>query len=327
MGQASRKLANRFRHSRRCTQGFRQQANQDAVRIPTDVKNSQHLVEHERYDPLHAAYIAAQNLLSFFAEFVSTFEEFDAYCAIVGEAEDAYIPSGPPLSPITVSYFTTWALFDVRFGPDQETMSTCLREVAELVGMDTRTLETVQNVQASRMGIYEHVGRVASRVRLRELVTGDTFECYVAAGYLGKEGELWYVRRCPPLRDLCNYHIIFTTPYVLTETSKADWTAYLNKSILETGRTDRRTALHEVLKYGREPRFWSEFIVLGYHHYQPDAIFLAGLPDVQGSLPQANEGTDCELSVTRKLCTERKGYASASIPPRSVRAMRGTRCG
>jgi len=288
MGQASRKLANRFRHSRRGNQGFRQQANQDAVRIPTDVKNIQHLVEHEGYDPLHAAYISAQNLLSFFAESVSTFDEFDAYCAIVGAAEDAYIPGGPPLSPITVSYFTTWALFDVRFGPDQETIGTCLLDVAELVGMDTRTLETVQNFQASRMGIYEHVGRVASRVRLQELVTGDAFECHVAAGYLGKAGELWYVRRCPPLRDLFNYHIIFSTPYVLTEISKADWTAYLNKSILETGRTDRRTALYEVLKYGREPRFWSEFIFLGYHHHQPDAIFLAGLPDVKGSLPHAN---------------------------------------
>src|SRR5712691_2504352 len=122
MGQASRKLANRLRHSRRFTQGFRQQANQDAVRIPpTDVKNSQHLVEHEGYDPLRAAYIAAQNLLSFFAESVSTFDEFAAYCDIVGAAEDAYMPGGPPLSPITVSYFTTWALFDVRFGPDQET--------------------------------------------------------------------------------------------------------------------------------------------------------------------------------------------------------------
>jgi hypothetical protein len=290
MGQASRKLANRFRQSRRYNQGFRKQAKHDAVRIPTDVKNLQHLVEHEGYDPLHAAYISAQNLMSFFAESVSTFDEFDAYCAIVGAAEDEYMPSGPPLSPITVSYFTTWALFDVRFGPDQETIGTCLLDVAELVGMDTLTLETVQNFQASHMGVYEHVGRVASRVRLRELVKGDEFECHVAAGYRGKAGELWYVRRCPPLRDLFNYHLIFTTPYVLTETSKADWTAYLNKSILETGSTDRRTALHEVLKYGREPRFWSEFIFLGYHHHQPDAIFLAGLPDVKGSLPHANEG-------------------------------------
>jgi len=288
MGQASRKLANRFRHSRRCNQGLRKQATHDAVRIPKDVQNIHHLVAHEGYDPLHAAYMSAQNLLSFFAESFSTFEEFDAYCAIVGAAEDTYMPGGPPLSPITVSYFTTWALFDVRFGPDQETIGTCLLDVAALVGMDPLTLETVQNFQASHMGIYEHVGRVASRVRLRELVTGDAFECHVAAGYRGKAGELWYVRRCPPLRDLFNYHLIFTTPYILTETSKADWTAYLNKSILDTGSIDRRTALHEVLKYGREPRFWSEFIFLGYHHHQPDAIFLAGLPDVKGSLPHAH---------------------------------------
>jgi hypothetical protein len=191
MGQASRKLAHRLRHSRRGHQGWRQQAKHDAVRIPTDVKNIQHLVEHEGYDPLHAAYIAAQNLLACFAESVSTFDEFDAYCDIVGAAEDAYMPGSPPLSPITGSYFTTWALFDVRFGPDQETIGTCLLDVAALVGIDPLTLETVQNFQVSRMGIYEHVGRVASRVRLRELVTGDVFECHVAAGYLGKEGELW----------------------------------------------------------------------------------------------------------------------------------------
>lgn len=288
MGQVSRKLANRFRKSRRFDQQLRKQAKQDAVRIPKDVKSLQQLVEHEGYDPLHAAYIAAQNLTAFFAESVSTFDEFDAYTDIVGTAEDEYIPDGPPLSPLTVSYFTTWALFDVRFGPDQETIGTCLLDVAELVDMDARTVETVRDFQASRMGIYEHRGRAASRVRLRELVTGDEFECHVPTGYLGKEGELWYVRRCPPLRGLFDYHIIFTTPYILTETSKSDWTAYLNKSILETGSTDRRAALHEVLKYGREPRFWSEFIFLGYHHHQPDAIFLAGLPDVPGSLPHAN---------------------------------------
>jgi hypothetical protein len=197
------------------------------------------------------------------------------------------MPTGPPLSPLTVSYFTTWAFFDVRFGADQETIGSCLLDVADIVAMDALTVETVQNFQASRMGIYEHCGRVASRVWLRELVTDDAFECYVPTGYLGKKGELWYIRRCPPLADLFDYHIVFTTPYILTETSKADWIAYLNKSILETSSSDRRAALHDVLKYGREPHLWSEFIFLGYHHHQPDAIFLAGLPDVKGSLPHA----------------------------------------
>ncbi len=287
MGHVSQTLANRFRQNRRFGQPFRQQAKHDAVRIPEDVRNIHHLVDHEGYDPLHAAYISAQNLTSFFAESVSTLDEFDAYYDLVSSAEDTYMPSGPPFSPLTVSYFTTWAMFDVRFGPDQETIGTCLLDVANLMGMDAFTVETVRHFHESRMGIYEHCGRVASRVRLRELVTDDVFECHAAAGYLGKEGELWYVRRCPPLGELFNYHLVFTTPYVLTETSTSDWTAYLNKSMLETGRSDRHATLHEVLKYGRDPQFWSEFIFLGYHHHRPDAIFLAGLPDVQGSLPHA----------------------------------------
>ncbi len=288
MGKISRKLANRFRKSRKLAEQLRRQVMEEAAPIAKDVRSVQHLIEEEGHDPLNAAYVAAQNVTSFFAESVSTLDEFDAYYDIVSSAEDTYMPGGPPFSPLTVSYFTTWAMFDVRFGPDQETIGTCLLDVADLMGMDAFTLETVRLFHESRMGIYEHCGRVASQVRLRELITDDVFKCHVAAGSLGKKGDLWYVRRFPPLGDLFNYHLVFTTPYVLTETSPSDWMAYLNKSILETGRIDRHATLHDVLKYGREPQFWSEFIFLGYHHHRPDAIFLAGLPDVKGSLPHAN---------------------------------------
>jgi hypothetical protein len=74
---------------------------------------------------------------------------------------------------------------------------------------------------------------------------------------------------------------------VLSNASKGDWTAYLKKQLL--GTTDERRALHELLKHGRTPNEWNEFIFQGYHHHQHDAIFLAGLPDVKGSLPHASE--------------------------------------
>ena len=47
------------------------------------------------------------------------------------------------------------------------------------------------------------------------------------------------------------------------------------------------------MKYGkaaksrRADRSWSEFVFQAYHHHQNDAIFLAGLPDVKGSRPNA----------------------------------------
>jgi hypothetical protein len=287
MGKISRKLANRFRKSRRLAEQLRRQAKLEAAPIAKDVKSVQHLIEEEGHDPLHAAYVSAQNLASFFAESVSVFDEFDDYCEIVGSAQDEYMPGGPPMSPLTNSYFTTWAFFDVRFGPDQETIGSCLLDLAEMLEMDPFMVETLRRLQDSRMGIYEHCGWVGSSVCLRELVTGDEFECCVPAGYRGKRGELWYVRCCPPLGDLFDYHLAFTTPYVLTEASTSDWTAYLKKSMLQTDSDDERAALDEILKYGHDPRSWSEYIFLGYHHHQHEAIFLAGLPDVKNSLPHA----------------------------------------
>ncbi len=290
MGAISKKLASRFRKAKRQLGEMRRQVTADFARVPKDVKGVEALVR-SGYDPVHAAYVAAQNFTSYFAETVSQFPEFDPYCQIVGPAQDEYMPSSPPMSPLTLSYFTTWAFFDVRFGPDGETIGTCMLDLADLLGMDPFMAETIRRFQDSRMGIYEQCGSEGGRFRLRELVTDDEFTCHVAAGYQGKPGELWYVRLCPPLLDLVSYHVAFTTPYVLMGAAKTDWSAYLNKSVL--GSADNRQALNEFLKFGKSARSrkpdesWNEFIFQAYHHHQTEAIFLTGLPDVKGSLPHA----------------------------------------
>jgi hypothetical protein len=290
MGVISKKLASRFRKAKKQVGDLRRQAATDFAQVPKDLKSVEGLVR-SGYDPLHAAYIAAQNFLSFFAEAVSQFPEFDPYCQIVGPAQDEYIPSSPPMSPLTMSYFTTWAFFDVRFGPDRETIGTCLLDLADLLDMDPFMAETIRRFQDSRMGVYEQCRSEGGRFRLRELITDDEFTCHVASGYRGKPGELWYVRLCPPLLDLVDYQIAFTTPYVLIGATKTDWTAYLKKSVL--GAADTRKAMREYLKFGKATlsqkpvESWNEFIFQAYHHHQSDAIFLTGLPDVKGSLPHA----------------------------------------
>jgi hypothetical protein len=152
MGDISKKLASRFRKAKRQLGELRRQATADFAPVPKDVKGVEVLVR-SGHDPLHAACIAAQNFTSFFAEAVSQFPEFDPYCQIVGPAQDEYMPGGPPMSPLTMSYFTTWAFFDVRFGPDGETLGTCLLDVADLLGMDSFKTETIRRFQDSRMGI------------------------------------------------------------------------------------------------------------------------------------------------------------------------------
>jgi hypothetical protein len=284
MGVISKKLASRFHKAKKQVGDLRRQVASDFAHVLKDVKSVEALVR-SGHDPLHAAYIAAQNFMSFFAESVSQFPEFDPYCEIVGPAEEEYMPSGPPMSPLTRSYFTTWAFFDVRFGKDRETIGTCLLDVADLLEMDPFMAETIRQFQNSRMGIYEHIGNDEGQCRLRELVTDQEYRCHNASGYRGKTGELWYVRLSPPLLDLVDYHVGVTTPYVLIETNKADWTAYLKKNLL--GSADTEKALHDLMKFGKKPNAWSEFIFQAYHHHQSDAIFLAGLPDVKGSRPHA----------------------------------------
>jgi len=47
-------------------------------------------------------------------------------------------------------------------------------------------------------------------------------------------------------------------------------------------------APRQLMKHGLETNYWNEYILLGYHHFQHDAIFLSGIPDAKESLPHTN---------------------------------------
>ena len=284
MGQISRQLAAQFKRIGKQLKHLRYEAKniRASAKIPRDVKTIEQLVK-SGLDPLHAAYVSMQNFTSLFSEAISTLDECDPFYQIIVKAEDEYLPRSPPMSPLTLSYFTTWAFFDVRFGPDLETVGTCLLDTGPIFGLDREMLEITRRFQESRMGIYEHRGMDGSLCVLKELVTGREFKCHVSSGCAGKAGELWYVRLCPPLFGLFDYHVAFTTPYVLLNMTRDAWTAYLKKALI--GATDQARALHYFLKFGPAPNHWNEFIFLSYHHHVSDAIFLSGLPDVRTSLP------------------------------------------
>jgi hypothetical protein len=87
--------------------------------------------------------------------------------------------------------------------------------------------------------------------------------------------------------QLAVYWIAMTTPYILTEASKTDWLAFLKRTMVQIDGSNERTRLNHLLKFGPEPHYWNEFVFKAYHHFQQDAIFLAGIPDVKASLPHA----------------------------------------
>ena len=242
----------------------------------------------EGYDPVHAAYVFVHHIISVFSENVSQFTEMRAYAQEVGSAQEEYMPSGPPMSPLTTSFFSCWAFFDHRIGNTTDTLADCLIEANDTICMNPHQLEALRMMSQSRMGIYEHQGLEQNYARLRELITQREFVCHSTSGYRGKNGELWYVRLFPPLEpELATYHIVFTTPYVLIDTTKKDWIDFLKRSMVGMKTSNEAQAIGRLMKFGLRKNYWNEFVFRAYHHHQLDAIYLAGLPDLNSTLPHA----------------------------------------
>lgn len=256
-------------------------------RLPGNAKDMETLIK-EGLDPVHAAYAYIQQITARFAEGVSQFPEMKEWSHVIEKLEEEYMPLGPPMSPLTHSYFTTWFLYDFRLGGKGDTLAECQIEANDIVWMNPDQLDALKKQAASRMGVYEHIGMDGPYVRLRELITGEEFACHVPSGYQGRKGELWYVRLLPPLMpELATFHIAFTTPYILIHTKAADWRDYLKRSLVLCPAKDERESLHRLMKYGPDQNYWHEFVFKAYHHHQHDAVFLAGIPDLKDTLPHA----------------------------------------
>jgi len=238
------------------------------------------------HDPLHAVYIHTQNLLSILVEALQVIPEpsLSRFFNTVEAADDAYVPSSPPMSPLTNSYFNCWLLFDITAGLNKETLTTIIIDLANQLGLHKAMIEVMQTMQDSRMGIYEFMGRQGNKILLRELMGNEVIACICPAGYQGsRQGELWFVRVLPPVLAPFAYSVIFTTPYVLLSPNKNSWEAYLNRTISDKKTKTTANSLENLMKQGLSDNYWNEYIFQSYFNYKPDVIYLQGLPDVSSS--------------------------------------------
>jgi hypothetical protein len=242
------------------------------------------------HDPCHALYIFAQNFASVLSEQLSEMKETRRFVKIVSDAEDEYQPSGPPLSPLTASYFTMWALFDVVFGRSDETMGNCILRIGPLIEMPRWLLDVIGLMQRSTMGVHMHCGTEGRLVRLRALGSQETKLCHVPSGYVGQAGDLWFVRLLPPANALFDYHIVFNTPYVFVDVTEPMFTNYLAREIDRLGSRTLPAKLEAsayIMKHGLSLNHWNEYIFCAYAGHQHNAVFLTGIPDIKKSLPHA----------------------------------------
>ena len=238
--------------------------------------------------PAHAIYVHAQNQTSVMSEQLTTLKEMDRFVKLISKAEDEYLPSGPPMSPLTPSFFTCWAFFDACVGLAEETIGTTTMAVGSAFGMHDELVRVIGLMQESRMGVYVHQGVEKNMVVLRELVTDRVCRAISPSGYQGRKGELWYVRVLPPPAAGLAEQVVFGTPYLLVEPGEYDWQAYFRRTLPDAPTEDRIAAYEQHMKFGPARDYWTEFVFEAYVNHRSDVIFLEGLPDVPESRPHSS---------------------------------------
>ncbi|MSP71596.1 MAG: hypothetical protein EXR76_05350 [Myxococcales bacterium] len=237
--------------------------------------------------PAHARYVYMQNQISVLFEQLTALPETRRLADRIEAAQDEYVPSGPPMSPLTTSYFTCWAFFDAAVSPQRETIGTCIVGLGKVLGMHPNFIALVQVMQDSCMRIYVHESfNAEGATNPRDLVSGARISCIVLSGWRGLRGEVWLARVFPPQVGTSDVSVVFTTPYVLPEASEHEWGDYFDRTLgAAKGDVNKTTA---VLKYVID---WSEYIFAGYAGHATEAVFLKGLPDVPASLPHYSPRT------------------------------------
>ena len=270
-----------------------------------EIKTTEDAIELGQ-DPLHAVYTHAQNLLSVLAEMLQDVPEpaLARFFNTIDAAHEEYQPGGPPMSPLTNSYFNCWLLFDVAVGLQKETLTTIIIDLAKQLGLHQKMVEVFQHMQNSRMGIYEYLGNEDGKVLLKELTKDEVIPCICPAGHQGQhKGELWFVRLLPPVFELFDYNLVFTTPYILLNPDTEHWLGYLERTIGKKKTKTTATSLENLMKYGLSDGYWNEYIHQAYVNFKPELVYLEGLPDVGRSRPHFSDGPKYKaiLPETRQL--------------------------
>lgn len=237
--------------------------------------------------PAHAAYTAVANQVSVLSESLTSLPELDRISEIIGRADEEYMPSWPPMSPISTSYYTTWAFFDAAVGVNRETLGTILLDLAPDLPLAPGFVELLAHLQSSRLGLYAHEGGQGAHIVLRELHTGIRKRTIASNAHFGEAGEIWLARVLPPPHPSLDEHVSFISPYVIESPGEAAWLGFFERMLPKVRARDAAQAFELLMKYGRSVTYWPEYIFEAYAGHDTQAILLRGLPDVDESRPHA----------------------------------------
>ncbi len=267
------------------------QAVKDAKLTAEEYQKSVLSIEQlQKHDPLTAIYINSQNHLSVLVEMFSEFPSLKNLIRRNIQADDKYMPSYPPMSPVTNSHFFCWSVFDLMTGgAKKESFCTVVIDYCKSINFDPFQIEIYEIFQQSYAGIYIQEGFDDTFVYLREIVTNKKITTKVASLYTGNTGDIWYARVLPPLFGLYDYSVVFGTPYILNNqmstNTEREWLDYFNRQLSIDNNINSEKSYQEFMKFGKNDDFWMEYITQAYLGFTSESISLGGIPDIPASLP------------------------------------------
>lgn len=208
----------------------------------------------------------------------------------VDESKEAYMPGGPPMSPLTDSFHSFWCLADTSVGLKKETLATVAIVVGRSLGAPAELLSAWKMIAESYAGVYRIVAREQNLVTLVELVTGDERVVELADDVPGVLGEIWWTRLLPPEHAQVDYWTSIVTPYRFPMPDAEQlWVDYFERQLAKVPAAKRAQAYRRHMNQGASPMYWFDFIFEAYSGVADLAVNLSGVPDRPHTLPHSED--------------------------------------
>ena len=249
------------------------------------------LEDGKKGDPNFHGYAATLNITGVFALQALDILELIPFNNKLADFQDEYMPSYPPMSPITKSYFQAWMLFDARVSPNGPTMGRLFAHYLKKKNTMRYLWKALDGLNDSYGSFYE-VEAVAEedQVQLWDIVDQKKTTCWNSSGYGGELGEIWYVRQLPSYLDDFRRSVTVNTPYVFKKEGRRLWEDFFSRQ--QNLEHNPVREIGSFLKHGKSPEYWLEFVFQAYANHTGNAIFLEGFPDIAESRPHADSGRD-----------------------------------
>jgi len=282
MGPLGKKLLQELRKSPRGNV-IDMQTVRDARRFRSELATHQQDMEAV-LSPHHVTLMTAFAILSRLGQALLHSRTLHKLAERIENADDEFMPGGPPSSPILDSAFMSWAFMDLGAGPRRESLFGILADIGPALELPQALCDTARLLAQSRLGIYRVKEVGPHRVQLVDLCSGAQGQSKLPQD-LASRDPLWLARILVPDPETPEDWIVWGTPYaLLDDDAEADWCAYFERIEPDPRKRPERVARH--FKAPPRIKLWLEFIVDAYLGVTPNGtIVLSGVPDRPESMP------------------------------------------